>query len=53
MKFPTAEVIRAVKHSLGREQTAQSQGNRLRTSWTGSEISKKKQEKKKKNGYVY
>jgi hypothetical protein len=31
MKFPIAGVIHAVKHSPGREQTAQSQGNRLRT----------------------
>jgi hypothetical protein len=53
MKFPTAGVIYTGKHSPGREQSEQSQGNRLRTSWTGSEISKKKQEKKKNNGHVY
>ena len=42
MKFPTAGVL---KHSPGREQ---SQGNRLKSSRTGSVISKKKKERKKK-----
>jgi hypothetical protein len=42
MKFPTAGVLR---HSPGREQ---SQGNRLKTLRTGSEISKQEEERKEK-----